>query len=159
MGCSLRAGIAIFAPRFRSLVLIAIVDYRAGNLTSVLRAVRHLGHEGEITDQRCLGRSRWILSIRCSIGEADLISRTPQLVKVCSQGFVGKLVQRALPGLTLTHLPAPPSAVSPKVEHQYFGIGKAGPCWEHIVQTRQVGVYVPGEIPEPEIGLHVVLES
>jgi len=30
--------------------LIAIVDYRAGNLTSVLRAVRHLGHEAEITD-------------------------------------------------------------------------------------------------------------
>jgi len=30
--------------------LIAIVDYRAGNLTSVLRAVRHLGHPAEITD-------------------------------------------------------------------------------------------------------------
>jgi glutamine amidotransferase len=30
--------------------LIAIVDYRAGNLTSVLRAVRRLGHEAEITD-------------------------------------------------------------------------------------------------------------
>ena len=30
--------------------MIAIVDYRAGNLTSVLRAVKRLGHEGEITD-------------------------------------------------------------------------------------------------------------
>jgi imidazole glycerol-phosphate synthase subunit HisH len=30
--------------------MIAIVDYRAGNLTSVLRAVRHLGHDAEITD-------------------------------------------------------------------------------------------------------------
>jgi len=30
--------------------LIAIVDYRGGNLTSVLRAVRHLGYEAEITD-------------------------------------------------------------------------------------------------------------
>lgn len=29
--------------------MIAIVDYRAGNLTSVLRAARHLGHEAEIT--------------------------------------------------------------------------------------------------------------
>jgi len=26
------------------------VDYRAGNLTSVLRAVKHLGHDAEITD-------------------------------------------------------------------------------------------------------------
>jgi glutamine amidotransferase len=30
--------------------VIAILDYRAGNLTSVLRAVEHLGHAGEITD-------------------------------------------------------------------------------------------------------------
>jgi len=30
--------------------MIAIVDYRAGNLTSVLRAVRHLGHPATITD-------------------------------------------------------------------------------------------------------------
>ena len=30
--------------------MIVIVDYRAGNLTSVLRAVRHLGHDAEITD-------------------------------------------------------------------------------------------------------------
>lgn len=30
--------------------MIAIVDYRAGNLTSVLRAVRHLGYDAEITD-------------------------------------------------------------------------------------------------------------
>jgi len=30
--------------------VIAIVDYRAGNLTSVLRAVNHIGFEAEITD-------------------------------------------------------------------------------------------------------------
>ncbi len=31
--------------------MIAIVDYRAGNLTSVARALEHLGHECGITDQ------------------------------------------------------------------------------------------------------------
>jgi len=31
--------------------MIAIVDYRAGNLTSVARALEHLGHASEITDQ------------------------------------------------------------------------------------------------------------
>jgi len=29
--------------------MIAIIDYKAGNLTSVLRAVKHLGHDVEIT--------------------------------------------------------------------------------------------------------------
>jgi len=81
------------------------------------------------------------------------------LVKVCSQEFIGKLVQRALPGLTMTHLQSPPTAVSPKVEYQYFSLTKSGPCWDHIVKTRLVGVYVPGDLPEPKIALQVILES
>jgi len=116
-------------------------------------------YEGEITDQRTLGRSRWIFAIRCPIGEAELIQKVPKLVKVCSRAFLPKLVSRALPGLTLMHLTVPPPAVSPRVEWQYFGIDKVGPCWEHMVQTRRLAVYVPGEFPEPEIELHVILES
>ncbi len=115
--------------------------------------------EGDVADQRCLGRSRWIFAIRCGLGEADLIRLAPQLIKVCSKDFVPKLVERALPGMALNHLPVPPSAVAPKVDYQYFGVSKAGPCWEHIVKTRQAGIYVPGEFPQPEIGLHVILES
>jgi type VI secretion system protein ImpJ len=110
-------------------------------------------------DTRCFGRSQWILSIRAEVGEADLISRSPQLIKICSNEFVPKLVQRAMPGLALTHLPVPPPAISPKVENQYFSIGKAGPCWDHIVQTKAVGVYIPGEIAQPEIEILVILES
>ncbi len=116
-------------------------------------------YAGEVTDQRCLGRSRWILGIRSQIGEAELITRTPQLIKVCSKQFVPELVKRALPGLQLTHLPTPPPAVSPKVEVQYFGIGRAGPCWDHLAQTKAVGVYVPGEFPAAEVELLVVLDS
>jgi type VI secretion system protein ImpJ len=112
-----------------------------------------------VADQRCLGRARWIFAIQSAIGEGALISRTPQLVKVCSKEWVSRLVARALPGLTLTHLQMPPAAVSPKLETQYFGISRTGPCWDHILKTREVGIYVPGEIPTPDIELLVVLES
>jgi len=81
------------------------------------------------------------------------------LVKVCSAKFVGELVKRALPGLTLTHLPAPPAAISPKVTTQYFSVTKSGPCWDHIVETKEVGIYVPGDIPNAEVELLVVLED
>jgi len=106
-----------------------------------------------------LGRSRWILSIQSPVGEADLIAKTSQVVKVCSAKFVPELVKRALPGLALTHMQVPPSAISAKVESQYFTISRTGPCWEHIMQSRTVGVYVPGELPSPELELIVVLES
>jgi len=53
---------------------------------------------GPVPDQRCLGGCRWIFAIRSKIGEADLIERTPRLIKLCSKDFVPRLVQRALPG-------------------------------------------------------------
>jgi type VI secretion system protein ImpJ len=115
-------------------------------------------YEGEIRDQRCLGRSRWVLGIHSPIGEADLISKTAQLVKVCSSKFVPELVKRALPGLTLTHLQIPPAAISARVESQYFAMSRSGPCWEHIMQSHNVGVYVPGELPSPEMELIILLE-
>jgi len=124
-----------------------------------LSSVAPYFYEGEVTDQRCLDRARWLLAVQSAIGDADLITRTTQLVKVCSAQFVPQLVRRALPGLQLTHLSVPPSAVSPRVESQYFAISRSGPCWDHIVQTRRVGIYVPGEIPRPQVELLVVLEN
>ena len=93
------------------------------------------------------------------VGEADLITATPQLVKVCSAKFVGELVKRAIAGLTMTHLPVPPPAIPARVESQYFAISKEGPFWDHIVQTKRVGIYVPGDLPEAELEFLVLLDK
>jgi type VI secretion system protein ImpJ len=93
------------------------------------------------------------------MSEPDLMAKTPQLVKVCTPPFVRELVKRALPGLALTHLAAPPPAIRTRVETQYFGISRSGPCWDHMTATRQIGVYVPGEFPNPEVEILVVLEN
>jgi type VI secretion system protein ImpJ len=114
-------------------------------------------YEGEITDQRCLDRARWIFALHSDIGEAEMIARVPRLVKICSRELLPELVKTALPGLSLTHLPVPPSAIAPRVEYQYFGISRAGSCWEHIVQTRKVGLYIPGDIPNPELELAIII--
>jgi len=38
-------------------------------------------------------------------------------------------------------------------------LSRTGSCWEHIVQTRKVGVYIPDDLPGVELELLVVLES
>ena len=116
-------------------------------------------YEGQVTDQRVLDRARWIFAIRAATGEPEIIARTPHLIKLCSKQFVPQLVQRALPGLALTHLPVPPAAIPAKVDFQYFSISRSGPCWDHIAQTRQIGLYVPGDLPDPSIELLVILEA
>ena len=128
-------------------------------LSIPLKRTKDYFWEGQVTDQRVLGRSRWVFALHSRAGEAEVIARAPQLVKICSAQFVSELVKRALPGTALTHLPVPPPAISARVEMQYFGVSKAGPCWDHIVQTRQVGVYCPGELPDPELELMVILEN
>ena len=115
--------------------------------------------EADVVDERCLRRARWILGVRSSLGESDLLKLVPRLVKVCSARFVPELVKRALPGLTLTHAPVPPTAIRAEVDMQYFVVETTGPCWEHILQTRQVGVYIPGEITNPEFALTVIVET
>jgi type VI secretion system protein ImpJ len=115
--------------------------------------------EADVPDERCLRRCRWILGIRSSLGEAELIRSVPRLVKVCSARFVPELVKRALPGMTITHLPVPPSSIRAEADMQYFVVEIAGPCWEHILQTRQVGVYIPGDILDPDFDLTVIVEA
>jgi type VI secretion system protein ImpJ len=115
-------------------------------------------YRGDILDQRCLGSSSWILAVRGGGAENEVIANVPVLVKMCSEQFVPELVRRALPGFVLTHLPTPPPAVSIRADTQYFQVSKGGPCWEHIKKTRQVGLYIPGDIPNPELELLVVID-
>lgn len=116
-------------------------------------------YEADVSDERCLRRARWVLGVRSSLGEADLIRTTLRLIKVCSARFVPELVRRALPGLTLNHLPVPPSAIRAEADKQYFSLELAGPCWDHIQQTRRVGVYMPGELRDAEFDLNIIVEA
>jgi type VI secretion system protein ImpJ len=79
-------------------------------------------------------------------------------VKLCSKEFVPQLVKRALPGLDLTHLPVPPASIPKKIDYHYFSVSKSGPCWDHLVKTRVAGLYVPGELPNPNVELYVIVE-
>lgn len=116
-------------------------------------------YNAEVKDKRCLGASRWILGLSSSAGEAQVLTRAPQLVKMCSRQFVRELVKRAMPGLALTPLNAPPTAVPSKMEMQYFSVDRSGPCWNHIMDSKQIGIYVPNELPDPRVELYVILES
>lgn len=115
-------------------------------------------YSGDVTDQRCFGHTTWVLAMRGGGGEVDVISKVPVLVKVCSEAFVPELVRRALPGFAMTHVAHPPTAISARPGTQYFLLNTAGPCWDHIRKTRRVGVYIPGDLPDPEAELLVIIE-
>ncbi|CAN5668790.1 type VI secretion system baseplate subunit TssK [soil metagenome] len=111
---------------------------------------------GSAADARVFGGARWFLGVRSSAGAGEVVARVPKLVKVCSAKHIARLVREAFPGLTIEHMPTPPSQLSPRRDTQYFAIAADGPCWHSIVQTREVGVYAPAAIPDAELELTVL---
>jgi type VI secretion system protein ImpJ len=112
-----------------------------------------------VRDARSFGPARWILGVRSSLPANELAARVPPLIKVRSSKFVLELVRRAYPGLKLDHLPYPPASIQPRRDTQYFAIERAGPCWETIVSTQEVGVHVPDSIPNVSLELAIVAEQ
>jgi type VI secretion system protein ImpJ len=124
-----------------------------------LRMTTPFLHTGIITDQRAFGHARWMLGVRSSLTGVELAARLPQLAKVCSAKFTLELVRRAFPGMQIDHLPFPPASIAPRADTQYFAIDRAGPCWETLSSTHEIGVYLPDAIPQPEVELVIVAES
>jgi type VI secretion system protein ImpJ len=104
-----------------------------------------------------LVNTRMYLAISAETAQADLIARVPHLVKVCSADYIDHLVQKALQGAPLTHVISPPGAIPVKLNYQYFSITQAGGPWQAITRARNLAVYVPGDFPNPQMELIILL--
>jgi predicted component of type VI protein secretion system len=116
-------------------------------------------HVVTLSDSRCFANATWIIGVRSSLGGPDLIHAVPRLVKMCFAAAFPKLVERAVAGLTLTHISAPPPAISPRSDTQYFTVAQAGPCWLKLRETGEVGIYAPDSLPDAQLDLLVLQES
>lgn len=122
-----------------------------------LKMVAHSIYATSLADDKYLRNTRMYLAMRAETGEADLISKVPYLVKVCSANHIEHLVRQALPGVPLTHTPRPPSAIPVKLNYQYFNVSQSGVAWEAVTRARNFAAYVPGDFPAPELELIILL--
>jgi type VI secretion system protein ImpJ len=49
--------------------------------------------------------------------------------------------------------------MSAQADLTYFSISLNGPCWQHILATREVGVYMPGELGKAVFEITVIVEA
>jgi type VI secretion system protein ImpJ len=110
-----------------------------------------------IEDDKLLFNTRMYLSVSSDLNAAELMRRVPQLVKLCSASHIETLVRQALPGIQLTHAPSPPSAIPVKLNCQYFSLNQSGAAWDTVGKARSMAAYVPGDIPNPNLELIVLL--
>ncbi len=110
-----------------------------------------------IDQDKYLANTRMYLAISADVSEDTIIRRVPQLVKTCSATHIDQLVNSALPGITLTHLPSPPSAIPVKTRHQYFSLNQSGAAWETVLRARNFAAHLPAEIQNPQMELVILL--
>ncbi len=122
-----------------------------------LKLVRPSIYATSIDDEKYFQGTRMYLAVSTDMSQADLISRAPQLIKICSVDAVEHLVQRALPGVALAHVSTPPGAIPVKLNYQYFGLSQSGGSWEAVLRARNLAAYVPGDFPNPQLELIIVL--
>lgn len=122
-----------------------------------LKETQNFIYATALSDERYLANTRMYLAIAAEMPEAEIITKAPQLLKVCSATHIDHLVKQALPGLQLKHLSQPPSAIPVKLKYQYFSINQAGAAWEAIRRARNLAAYVPGDFANPQLELLILM--
>jgi type VI secretion system protein ImpJ len=97
------------------------------------------------------------LAISAETSQAEIVAKTPNFVKICSASHIEHLVRQALPGVPLAYVSQPPGAIPVKLNYQYFALSQSGPAWESIQRARNFAAYVPGDLPNPQSELIIVL--
>jgi type VI secretion system protein ImpJ len=123
-----------------------------------LRQVERSLWTGTITNDEYFRNTAFFFAVSANIGVDELISKTPQLVKVSPPDEIQNLVRLALPGVTLRHAPTVPAAITFKLNNQYFTLNQNGKLWERIVQSRNISLFIPPEISDAHPELLVVLQ-
>jgi len=124
-----------------------------------LKLARPSIYAATLSDDRYLRNTRMYLAVSAEVEEVELIQKGPHLIKVCSATHVEHLVRQALPGVPMLHQSSPPSSIPLKLNHQYFSLSQSGLAWEAIERARNIAAYVPGDFPNPQIELIILLPT
>lgn len=122
-----------------------------------MKLVQPSVYAAALDQERYLAAPQIYLAVAVEGRGTDVPTRAPHLMKVSAAGQLDTLIRQALPGVVLTYVPNPPSAVALKLNYHYFLLQKSGPEWENIARARNVAAFVPAEFPAPQLELVIVL--
>ena len=124
-----------------------------------LRLVQPSVYATALDQERYLSAPQLYLAVNADSNQADIPKKVPQHVKISSHDGTERLVRQALPGLGVTYVARPPSAIPVKLSHHYFLLEKSGREWESIVQAKNLAAFVPAELPNLQLELVILLPS
>jgi type VI secretion system protein ImpJ len=122
-----------------------------------LRALERSLWTGTVSNDEYFRDGVLFLALNARIDVGELIKKVPDLVKISPSDEIQQLISYALPGVKLRHEPRAPSAITFKMNNQYFSLNQTGRLWDRIVQTRNFSLFIPPEIADAQPEILVVL--
>jgi type VI secretion system protein ImpJ len=86
------------------------------------------------------GKNHYYLSIKVDVPPREVQRLLTDTGKVCSREEMEVLRQRALPGLDVRYLEAPPEELPRRTHCNYFEIDRHGPRWRGIEQRQNIAI-------------------
>jgi len=123
----------------------------------VMKQVQTSVYAAAMADERYFHNTRIYLAIRADMDHGELISRAPALVKVASNNQIEKLIRQAVSGIGMTHVGRPPANLPIKLDYEYFQLQPTGTYWDSVVRSRNIAAWVPGDFPNAELELVILL--
>jgi type VI secretion system protein ImpJ len=122
-----------------------------------LKLVRPYIWATDLAEDKYLKSTQMYLAMSTESSQSDTIDRAPSLVKVCSASHIDHLITHAIPGMELTYVATPPNAIPIKLKYTYFILSQTGPAWEAVRRARNFAAHVPGDLPNPQLELLILL--
>ena len=110
----------------------------------------------ELERQFFEGNNRYYLSVKIDMPSRELERHLTETGKVCTREEMAALLQRALPGLPLRYLEAPPEELPRRAHCSYFELDHRGALWNRIAQRQNMAVYCQLPPQDAELQLLVI---
>jgi type VI secretion system protein ImpJ len=143
------------------------LDERLRELLETVVAARHVSlplkgtgpsvYAVAIDQERYFTAPEIFLAVKAQVPPAELVRKAPQVLKVSSANRIEQLISQALPGLRLSPMGDAPGALPIKLDYQYFAVDRTGSDWDAVRLAGNLAVYVPSEIPDPQMELVIHL--
>jgi type VI secretion system ImpJ/VasE family protein len=109
-----------------------------------------------IRDHSLFQHGYFYLAVNAAASLEEIRARFPSIAKVGPITKMREIVQAALPGVPLRHVPTPPPQLRVLPGYVYFELDRSAPDWNDFLTAPSLGLQVAGDWPQLKLELWCV---
>lgn len=131
--------------------LSTMFDRSAGQLP--LDKVGLAGFQAVLRDHSMLQSCSFYLAVGAQVRPDDIRDKIPRMIKVGAVERIREIINSALPGIAISHLPTPPPQIRPLPGLVYFEFDRSSVHWRELAKSTALAIFVQGDWPELKLEL------